>query len=323
MYLFLDILSDYSIYHDQLVVVDPSGVTLHGLDSYKNAFRVVHLLVDVFFDHDMLTFRMCYDTARHVIRVSWNAELCPRFFGKPQHIDGISVYEIHPQTGMIVAHKVEHLLFNNVPVRDGIQQAMTMEIKLAAMMMKQSKSITSTSTKSTNTVLPFQLSFPTMKQQQKQSYSLFSASSSNNADTDTTNNSNNNMDVDWDKYHSKNKSRVKFGLAKLTLEEFLDLEQQVKQMEVVERAKYVSSDSTAATTTTPKKSNAWMNQLFGQKNTCESNFDCTRPELCCDFGFMKKCCASGSMVGQQIPVRVIADQQLPPDEMYGRQRERR
>ena len=269
----------------------------------------------------MLTFRMCYDTARHVIRVSWNAELCPRFFGKPQHIDGISVYEIHPQTGIIMAHKIEHLLFNNVPVRDGIQRAMTMEIKLAAMMMKQSQSITSTTTKSTNTVLPFQLPFPKIQQQP---LSLFS-SSSNNADADSTNtnNNSNNMDVDWDKYHSKNKSRVKFGLAKLTLEEFLDLEQQVKQMEVVERAKYVSSDSTAATTTTPKKSNAWMNQLFGQKNTCESNFDCTRPELCCDFGFMKKCCASGSMVGQQIPVRVIADQQLPPDDLYGRQRERR
>ena len=89
------------------------------------------------------------------------------------------------------------------------------------------------------------------------------------------------------------------------------------------KSRNVSSDSTAATTTTPKKSNAWMNQLFGQKNTCESNFDCTRPELCCDFGFMKKCCASGSMVGQQIPVRVIADQQLPPDDLYGRQRERR
>mmetsp|Transcript_3761 Transcript_3761/g.7872 ORF Transcript_3761/g.7872 Transcript_3761/m.7872 type:complete len:288 (-) Transcript_3761:282-1145(-) len=31
------------------------------------------------------------------------------------------------------------------------------------------------------------------------------------------------------------------------------------------------------------------------ESTCESNFDCDRPEVCCDLGFRKMCCSSGSM----------------------------
>lgn len=61
-----------------------------------------------------------------------------------------------------------------------------------------------------------------------------------------------------------------------------------------------------------------LSKLFGSvlKDTCEDNFDCERPEVCCDFGFKKMCCRSGMGVfdgvpGQQqlqkIPVQVVAD----------------
>jgi hypothetical protein len=30
-------------------------------------------------------------------------------------------------------------------------------------------------------------------------------------------------------------------------------------------------------------------------DTCESNFDCNYPEVCCDLGFKKECCSSGQM----------------------------
>ena len=33
---------DFSIYHDDIEVVDPSGVTLHGLRDYKFSFRIAH-----------------------------------------------------------------------------------------------------------------------------------------------------------------------------------------------------------------------------------------------------------------------------------------
>jgi hypothetical protein len=32
-----------------------------------------------------------------------------------------------------------------------------------------------------------------------------------------------------------------------------------------------------------------------QINHCESNYDCQRPEVCCDFHFTKQCCSSGIM----------------------------
>ncbi|KAG7359066.1 EF hand domain containing protein [Nitzschia inconspicua] len=34
---------------------------------------------------------------------------------------------------------------------------------------------------------------------------------------------------------------------------------------------------------------------LGDEDACESNFDCVRPEVCCDFHFKKFCCSSGEM----------------------------
>jgi hypothetical protein len=37
-----------------------------------------------------------------------------------------------------------------------------------------------------------------------------------------------------------------------------------------------------------------MGQFFNMfADTCESNFDCRYPEVCCDLGFKKSCCSSG------------------------------
>eukprot|EP00527_Entomoneis_sp_CCMP2396_P007135 CAMPEP_0198143304 /NCGR_PEP_ID=MMETSP1443-20131203/6275_1 /TAXON_ID=186043 /ORGANISM="Entomoneis sp., Strain CCMP2396" /LENGTH=274 /DNA_ID=CAMNT_0043806525 /DNA_START=71 /DNA_END=895 /DNA_ORIENTATION=+ len=35
----------------------------------------------------------------------------------------------------------------------------------------------------------------------------------------------------------------------------------------------------------------FINNVF--QDTCECNFDCDQPEVCCDFGFKKMCCFSG------------------------------
>jgi hypothetical protein len=44
-------------------------------------------------------------------------------------------------------------------------------------------------------------------------------------------------------------------------------------------------------------------------DTCETNFDCERPQVCCDFIFQKRCCSSGGLVGREMPrlVPVPAD----------------
>lgn len=51
--------------------------------------------------------------------------------------------------------------------------------------------------------------------------------------------------------------------------------------------------------------------LLGE-DTCESNFDCARPQVCCDLGFKKMCCSSGKGIFEpqqqleMIPVQVVA-----------------
>merc|ERR1712232_1547005 len=70
-----------------------------------------------------------------------------------------------------------------------------------------------------------------------------------------------------------------------------------------------------------KSPKGFFDKLFGNvvKDTCENNFDCERPEVCCDFGFKKMCCTSGqsvfngsqSLYGQPAFVPVPADVGYP------------
>merc|ERR1712176_396188 len=76
-----------------------------------------------------------------------------------------------------------------------------------------------------------------------------------------------------------------------------------------------------------QKQPGFMEKIFGSvlKDTCESNFDCERPEVCCDFGFKKMCCASGtpifdtqkSMYGQRRLVPVPVDTRRTPEGPMG------
>ena len=115
--------TDFSIYHEHLVAVDPSGVTLNGLKNYKYTFRFLHAIIKFFYckERSGLTFRLVYDMARNNIRVSWNAEMVPKaIFGGTRttlHVDGISVYEIDRSSGLITQHRVEHLVINDAAVR--------------------------------------------------------------------------------------------------------------------------------------------------------------------------------------------------------------
>jgi hypothetical protein len=71
-----------------------------------------------------------------------------------------------------------------------------------------------------------------------------------------------------------------------------------------------------------KKEANVFEKLFGKvlTDTCESNFDCERPQVCCDFGFKKMCCFSGTPVGRSVPeyalvpvpVDVRDDEAFPP-----------
>jgi len=112
---------DFSIFHDNIYVVDPSGVQLTGLKSYKNSFRFLQTIVRLIYSstESGVQSRMVYDFARQSIRISWNAVLVPKVVGNRRnalYIDGISVYKMDSESGKIVEHKVERMLINNTPV---------------------------------------------------------------------------------------------------------------------------------------------------------------------------------------------------------------
>ena len=273
--------------------MDPAGVKIHGVQNYKNAFRVVHTVVNLFYcpERSLLTFRLVYDWARNEIRVSWNAEVVPKaIFGGTKttlHVDGISVYVFNKATGKIVQHRVEHLLINDTPVAPerGIIKALKNQV------LEPNGIPVYYNNQGDNHVVKFQPHNPLVGS----SSSLFSMSSSMSNDAKSGD-----VDVDWEALDRKNASRKKFGLDPLTPEEFKELEAQVQDMDVKQRERAASMSSSA--TDLPKKKDGFLSKLFGDvlEDQCESNFDCQRPEVCCDFGFTKKCCTSGMLVGDAL-----------------------
>ena len=112
---------DFSIYHDQINVFDPSGVMLSGLGSYRQSFRFVQGIVGMIYDTEKssVSHRMIYDFARSSIRISWNAVLFPKGWGNRRnalYVSGISIYKLDGPSGKIIEHKVDNLIVNDTPV---------------------------------------------------------------------------------------------------------------------------------------------------------------------------------------------------------------
>lgn len=105
-------------------------------------------------------------------------------------------------------------------------------------------------------------------------------------------------------YDDKNAARRKFGLPSLTPEEFVVLRAQLHALEREEGARQAAARRTAveqrekerrARQEKLEKSAGPFQSFFGNfQSTCQSNFDCERPEVCCDFGFRKVCCSEGT-----------------------------
>jgi len=111
---------DYSIYHEDIKVSDPSGLQTIKLTNYRSSIRILQSLVGLIYNTDRSTIqnRMVYDFTRDSIRVSWNIALVPKVVGNDRnslYIDGVSVYKLNAK-GVIVEHRFEKLLINNNPV---------------------------------------------------------------------------------------------------------------------------------------------------------------------------------------------------------------
>lgn len=341
---------DFSIYDPELEVVDPSGVKVHGISAYKNAFRFLHGIVKVLYcpTKSDITFRMCYDKARQCIRIHWNAKVVPReIFGGARttsYVDGISCYEMDRATGMITQHRIEKLLMNQTPVRpkEGVYAALKNKHVQSVPSYIQTAESGSSSSNGSNAVsvvgsrsitMEFQPIDPVkalFQSPSSQPSSLFSMEASSSSSDAGGGESSASPDLEWEnRLNSKNNSRKKYGLKPLTTEEFIEVEAAVKLLETQQQAKAADLSAQQLTNKQSKggKKANFLENLFGDalKDTCESNWDCERPEVCCDFGFKKMCCSSGQMIrdGQKmVPVRVIAEWQPGelPDERSSQRR---
>ncbi|GKZ01399.1 hypothetical protein MPSEU_001090700 [Mayamaea pseudoterrestris] len=330
---------DYSIYADNIEVIDPSGVTLHGLVTYRNSFRLLQALIKVVYcpSRSGLTFRLCYDKARRNIRVHWNAHVLPRFsFNKARqqlYVDGISVYELDQETGEIVQHRIEHILINNEPVlpKEGVFAALEQQHTMSVPSFSQQvPAIAGGSTNgkmqrqnSGNMVTEFR---PWDQRRTVPSSSLFMMVQGQGGDASSSSAALSNSspvtdfpDLDWKALEAKNKSRKKFGLQPVTPEEFMKLQTEVADLaqEQLERQQQLLQQQAQAKLSEPKPN--FLQQLFGQalKDTCETNYDCERPMVCCDFGITKKCCSSGMRVVDGPPQYATVPVPQGIDDEYG------
>lgn len=330
---------DFSIYDPNLELIDPSGVHLHGVNNYKAAFSLIHALVGLFYcpERSGLTFRMCFDKARQNIRIHWNAQVIPKaIFGGYKttlHVDGISVYEISRYSGNITQHRIERLVINDnaVAPEKGVFAALrgyAVKSKVEGVpVFNFGPYDSASSSDSPNRIAPFQNFAPLSRSV------LFSRAVDDEASTTSQltamESSSFESNIDWEALEKKNLARKKFGLAPLTPEEFMDLQEQVRELDHQQQQKAVAAAAEMAEKKSKEENTGFFKKLFGEvlQDTCESNFDCQRPEVCCDFGFKKMCCSSGlrildgppkSRQGQLAEIPVIANPgpDYPPD--FGR-----
>ena len=356
-------------------LVDPSGVRLHGVKNYKNVYRLLHAIVNIFYcpERSGLTFRMCFDKARQNIRIHWNAQVIPReIFGGYKttlHADGISVYEFDRRSGNITQHRLERLIINDAPVtpEQGIfaalrGHAIKSEVDGIPVFNFEAGSTATSGTNSpvsNNNNSPFdgvlqfqpfnkisndnnnhrntkdslmmttssgsvlfgdspedekqqqqqqqQQSPPAAKSEEDSNVVMYSSSDvgtatpASTAPQPSSSSSSSTINIDLKELDTKNAARKKFGLKPLSPEEFLQLQEQVAEIDEQQQKKKAANAAAAALAAEQerkrKQGNIFTNFLGNAfQDTCETNFDCEWPEVCCDFGFKKSCCSSGMRI---------------------------
>lgn len=315
---------DFSIYDPDLELIDPSGVHLAGVHNYKAAFRLLHAVVGIFYcsDRSILKHRMCFDKARQNIRIHWNAEIIPKaIFGGQRstlHVDGISVYEISRVSGNITQHRIERLIINDTPVlpEKGIFAALR-----GYAVKKNVDGVpvfnTGLETMTETGVVPFRNFHPLAasalldQHEDEDSSTLQPLAASSPGSTEVS------YDPFMEALEKKNAARKKFGLAPLTAEEFAELQEQVRQLDAQQQQRSAAAAAEMAAKKKKEDEGRFLKKMLGNvlEDTCDSNYDCERPQICCDFGFKKMCCTSGMRVvdgprsrqGQYAEIPVIAN----------------
>jgi hypothetical protein len=258
--------------------------------------------------------------------VSWNVELVPKMiYGGTRnalHVDGISEYHLDRESGLIADHRITHLLINDQAVRpaDGIFRALAdmaggagqhagggLDPEGVPVFFRPTAATTTTTT-----LVVFRTTRPPPPIGNAAGSSSSSSSSSlfsnpNERAADMSEMGFNHAPYDRDALQRKNASRKKFGMQPLTPEEFVAVEEEVRSMDAInkKKASYLAEQLAQQSSKNKKgKEDSFLSNIFGGvfKNGCESNFDCERPQVCCDVGFKRICCSNGLGIVDGIPV---------------------
>ena len=289
---------DYDIYDQDLVVVDPSGVTLHGLSNYKASFKFLHTVVNFFYCEEAsgVTFRMVYDWARSSVRISWNAVLVPRaIYGGVRnklYVDGISLYELNRTSGKISKHSIERLVVNDAHVRasQGVLHGLATEI----INPRNGGEIPVLGVAGGSELKIDLNEFSKLSNEDERnsfvgSLALMSESSSSASSSNEA-------------FEKKNLARKKFGLPPISKKEFDKLEAETRRQSASAKEAQQQLSAQMIEEKRKKDSNPFA-KMFDKalKNGCEENWDCERPQVCCDFIVKKVCCSSGMKVNNYAP----------------------
>lgn len=245
------------------------------------------------------------------------------------HVDGISEYYLDRESGLITKHKVSHLLINDQPIRpeNGIFNALAemspVDPEGVPVFFRGAEDAASTNQAERTRKLSGRgrrLKWEDMTHVKFQTWnplrrpagggtSLFS--NPNESAMDLPNQSDMNMNgeqqvpYDRDALQRRNASRKKFGMRPLTPEEFVVIEEEVRAMDSMNKKKAAYlAERLAQEQQSSRKKEGLLERMFGGalRNGCESNFDCERPEVCCDVGFKKICCSNGLGIVDGIPL---------------------
>ncbi|CAM9702165.1 unnamed protein product, partial [Choristocarpus tenellus] len=233
---------NFDIYTKEIVLCDPTGVVLTGLNTYKRLFATLRFFKQVLMKDVQSRFRVTYDWSKQQVRMNWNMVILFKARQKPVYVDGISVYQIN-NSGMVSRHDVETIVVNGKPVEPPFAYAWIN--------------------------LPDWVSQP-----QSGKVAVPQIAPQFN-------------------FHLQDLEDVDTVLPSMNMVEASDNAERGGETSFSLESQSRTEDVKATERTEKQPNNEWGFPKMEIPNGCETSWDCSGDQVCCDFLLVKMCCSNG------------------------------
>jgi len=282
---------DLSIFRDDIELADASGKRLSGLTQYSRVFAALRFLRSTAMSTDEVTYRLI--VRDDTIRVRWTAKLWMRGLAglgasELVQLDGVSIYELD-QAAYIRRHRLDNIVLSGggeVQVATPLQFAWPR----AGLAMPEA-------------ALPFFESVDAALGSGEAMHTM--AGSARAAERPAPRGG----------HPQANADGAEGGAARESPMERAARERREMAAEAA-RLKELRTPKTEK-----KGPFSFGLPSFGPQS-CESNYDCERPLVCCDLVVARVCCSSGMMIGmpqpslQEIPIPIPVERDDGPYPPY-------